>query len=87
MNIFRSELFCGTPCRYPTQSLLDTCRGLEPVDPELPVLVPGDRGRGREAEVETRGGVRYKEEQINNMMELARELAVTPPDVHTNIVN
>merc|ERR1711892_1548656 len=32
------------------QSLLDTCRGLTPLDPELPVLVPGDRGRGREGE-------------------------------------
>ena len=70
-----------------SQSLLDTCRGLDPVDQELPVLVPGDRGRAREQEVERRGGVRYKEEQINNMMELARELAVTPPDVRTNIVN
>ena len=57
------------------------------MDPDLPVLVPGDRGRGREAEVETRGGVRYKEEQINNMMELAKELAVTPPDVRSKIVN
>lgn len=69
------------------QSLLDTCRGLDPVDPDLPVLVPGDRGRGREEEVERRGGVRYKEEQINNMMELAKELGVTPPEVRSNIVN
>ena len=57
------------------------------MDQELPVLVPGDRGRAREQEVERRGGVRYKEEQINNMMELDRELAVTPPDVRSNIVN
>ena len=25
------------------QSLMDTCRGLSPLDPELPVLIPGDR--------------------------------------------
>ena len=70
-----------------SQSLLDTCRGLDPVDRELPVLVPGDRGRAREQEVERRGGVRYKEEQINNMMELARELEVTPPHVLSHLVN
>lgn len=25
------------------QSLMDTCRGLDPIEPDLPVLVPGDR--------------------------------------------
>ena len=69
------------------QSLLDTCRGLEPVDPSLPVLVPGDRGRGREGETQERGGVRYKEEQIKNMRELAEELNVTPPDVRSHFVD
>merc|ERR1712025_432531 len=58
------------------QSLIDTCRGLDPLDPDLPVLVPGDRGRGREAAVRERGGIKYKEEQVKNMMELAEELSV-----------
>jgi len=65
------------------QSLIDTCRGLAPLDPELPVLVPGDRGRGREAAVRERGGIKYKEEQVRNMMELAEELAVCPPVVQS----
>lgn len=65
------------------QSLLDTCRGLTPLDPDLPVLVPGDRGRGREAAVRERGGVKYKEEQVKNMMELAKELEVKPPLVRS----
>ena len=44
------------------------------------------RGRGREADVDRRGGVTYKEEQIKNMMELAAELAVTPPTVQNRLV-
>ena len=45
------------------------------------------RGRSRESEVDLRGGVTYKEEQIKNMMELARELSVTPPTVNSRLVN
>ena len=29
--------------RVTLQSLMDTCRGLDPIEPDLPVLVPGDR--------------------------------------------
>ena len=29
--------------RATLQSLMDTCRGLDPIEPDLPVLVPGDR--------------------------------------------
>jgi len=61
------------------QSLLDTCRGLDPVDPELPVLIPGDRGRNRESNVEKEGGIRYKREQFESMLKLAEELNVQPP--------
>ena len=60
---------------------METCRGLTPIDPELPVIVPGDRGRGREQAVDQRGGVIYKAEQVRNMMELAEELKVDPPKV------
>jgi len=63
------------------QELLETCRGLSPLDPDLPILVPGDRGRAREAAVRDRGGVIYKAEQVKNMMELAEELGVKPPTV------
>ena len=28
---------------FSVKSLLDTCRGLDPVNPDLPVIVPGDR--------------------------------------------
>jgi len=63
------------------QSLMDTCRGLSPIDPELPVLVPGDRGRSREEAVDQRGGILYKDEQIKNMLELAEELKVKPPEI------
>ena len=87
------------------QSLLDTCRGLDPVNPDLPVIVPGPRsvdsniifslsdslflirGRNRESDVDRRGGVTYKEEQIKNMLELASELNVTPPAVRSRLVN
>ena len=31
------------PFHPSSQSLLEMCRGLPPLDPELPVLVPGDR--------------------------------------------
>ena len=54
---------------------------MTPLDPELPVIVPGDRGRGREEAVRERGGVIYKAEQVKTMMELAEELSVTPPVV------
>ena len=47
----------------------------------MPVLVPGDRGRGREEACREMGGVKYKEEQVKNMMELAEELSVKPPTV------
>ena len=96
--------------RATLQSLMDTCRGLDPIEPDLPVLVPGDRslstvllkrldiylalklfftfleslnnrGRGREAAVDKRGGVIYKKEQIQNMLELAAELGVRPPTI------
>ena len=97
--------------RATLQSLMDTCRGLDPIEPDLPVLVPGDRslstvlfirlfiylflfftshyileslnnrGRGREAAVDKRGGVIYKKEQIQNMLELAAELGVQPPTI------
>jgi len=65
------------------QSLLEMCRGLPPLDPELPVLVPGDRGRGREAAVRERGGVIYKSEQVVQMIQLAEELGVQPPKTTT----
>lgn len=51
------------------------------MDPELPVIVPGDRGRGREQAVDARGGIIYKAEQVRNMMELAEELKVVPPKI------
>ena len=40
-----------------------------------------NRGRGREAAVDKRGGVIYKKEQIQNMLELAAELGVQPPTI------
>jgi len=61
------------------QCLLEMCRGLPPLDPELPVLVPGDRGRSREAAVRERGGVVYKAEQVVQMLQLAEELGVQAP--------
>ena len=39
------------------------------------------RGRGREEVVDSRGGVIYKQEQIQNMLELATELGVQPPEI------
>jgi len=63
------------------QSLLDTCRDLPPLDPELPVIVPGDRGRSRSEACRQRGGVIYKEQQVTQMMELAKELSVDPPQL------
>ena len=42
------------------------------------------RGRGREEAVHSRGGVIYKQEQIQNMLELATELGVQPPEILSN---
>ncbi|XP_023341588.1 uncharacterized protein LOC111711452 [Eurytemora carolleeae] len=62
-----------------SQSLLDTCRGLVPLDPNLAVIIPGDRGRAREQKAEEEGGIRYKIEQYKNMLLLAEELNLEPP--------
>ena len=50
-----------------------------PLEPGLPVLVPGDRGRQRAQAVQERGGVKYRTEQVENMRTLAAELGVKPP--------
>lgn len=39
------------------------------------------RGRSREEAVDQRGGILYKDEQIKNMLELAEELKVKPPEI------
>jgi len=62
------------------QSLLDICRNLTPLDPELPVLIPGDRGRQREENARKEGGVKYKMPQFQDMLKLAEELNVRPPN-------
>ena len=63
------------------QSLLDTFRDLEPAEADLPVLVPGDPERLREAEVREAGGVRYSGAQAERFRRMSEKFGVSPPHV------
>ncbi|KAH7727737.1 Protein F36A2.3 [Aphelenchoides avenae] len=59
----------GFPGRL--QHFLDDTRSLEPTDPNLPVLIPGDPERSNVAKSEQLGGVVYGEEQIKHLNDVA----------------
>ncbi|PAA46757.1 hypothetical protein BOX15_Mlig000518g3, partial [Macrostomum lignano] len=56
----------------------DVFRGLEPADPDSPVLFPGDPERAREADCARRGGVAYHVNQLAHLAALAQECGVEP---------
>ncbi|XP_077567271.1 putative oxidoreductase YjmC [Stigmatopora nigra] len=58
--------------------LLDIQRGLDPADPDLPVLVPGDPERTNMALCEKMGGIPYHINVVNHMNECAKRVGVSP---------
>ncbi|RVE46248.1 hypothetical protein evm_009138 [Chilo suppressalis] len=59
-------------------------RQLEPTDPELPVLAPGDKEKKAAKETLERGTVSYVKQQIDSSAALAERLKVKPMDVIAN---
>jgi len=53
--------------------LMSHFRQMETTDPEKPVLVPGDPERQHMAKVDTDGGIRYHNNQINSLAEFAKK--------------
>ncbi|VEN47031.1 unnamed protein product [Callosobruchus maculatus] len=58
--------------------LMEMMRNLEPIDPERPVLVPGDVERENEERVRKEGGICYIQNQHDTNAKLAQELGVQP---------
>ncbi|KAL0820210.1 hypothetical protein ABMA28_006133 [Loxostege sticticalis] len=56
-------------------------RQLEPTDPNLPVLAPGDKEKKSAKETDERGTVSYVKQQIDSSAALAERLKVKPMDV------
>ena len=57
---------------------MDHIRGLEPVDPSKPVLVPGDPERAAMEHVDRVGAIKYTPDLITSYRKLAAELNVEP---------
>ncbi len=57
---------------------MDTLGLLPPVDPALPVLVPGDPERQSMARTRQSGFIRYTPNHINSYRSLAKQLGVEP---------
>ncbi|CAB3242363.1 unnamed protein product [Arctia plantaginis] len=53
-------------------------RSLEPVDPSLPVLAPGDKERITGEETISKGTVNYPQKQLEVMEKMARRIGVKP---------
>ncbi|XP_052755782.1 uncharacterized protein LOC113521987 [Galleria mellonella] len=60
---------------------LTTWRGLEPVDPSLPVLVHGDKERTNIEQTRRRGTINYPQKQIDTTNALANRIGVKPLQV------
>ncbi|XP_050306108.1 uncharacterized oxidoreductase YjmC [Anthonomus grandis grandis] len=60
------------------QSLMTYLRDMEPVDPNKPVLVHGDKERIHMEKVKVEGGLRYVENQHKTNKMLAEELKIDP---------
>nr|CAI5831107.1 unnamed protein product [Callosobruchus analis] len=58
--------------------LMNMMRNLEPVDPDRPVIVPGDVERENEERVRKDGGIRYVQNQHDTNAKLSQELSVKP---------
>ncbi|XP_070564184.1 uncharacterized oxidoreductase YjmC-like [Ptychodera flava] len=60
------------------QDMMNTCRNLPPAEGESEVLVAGDPERKHMHKVDTEGGIRYHENLVNFLSDLASELGVEP---------
>ncbi|KAK8725253.1 hypothetical protein OTU49_010778 [Cherax quadricarinatus] len=58
--------------------MMDYCRGMEPADPDKPVLAPGDPERFHVEKVKLEGGITYHINQITDSWKLAQVLGVQP---------
>ncbi|KAM3956669.1 putative oxidoreductase YjmC isoform 1-T2 [Aphomia sociella] len=56
-------------------------RKLEPTDPSLPVLAPGDKEKKSAKDTDAKGTVSYVKQQIESSMTLAKRLKVEPMNV------
>ncbi|XP_062587195.1 uncharacterized oxidoreductase YjmC-like, partial [Saccostrea cucullata] len=56
--------------------LIDQCRSVEPLDPDLPVLIPGDPERQHAQRCKELGGIPYSQETFTNAKEIAKQLGV-----------
>ena len=63
---------------FSKQDLMDHIRGLEPVDPKKPVLVPGDPERLAMEHVDRVGAIKYTPDHITSYRKLAGQLNVVP---------
>ena len=70
------EMF-GTASEF-LQDLMDGLRKMEPTDPKLPVLVPGDPERQALQRVKEKGAILYTENHITTYRNLAEKLNVEP---------
>ncbi|VVC92785.1 unnamed protein product [Leptidea sinapis] len=60
---------------------LDHYRSMEPIDPSLPVLVPGDKEKQNQESSRLRGTIVYPQGQIDTYMKLAQRIGVKPLQV------
>ncbi|KAF5302680.1 hypothetical protein FQA39_LY10176 [Lamprigera yunnana] len=58
--------------------LMNHLRSMEPADPNLPVLIPGDPEKKYKDSVDKAGGVKYVVNQMETCAKLAQELNVKP---------
>ncbi|XP_026743777.1 uncharacterized protein LOC113505333 [Trichoplusia ni] len=57
---------------------LNTWRNLEPVDPSLPVLAPGDKEQMTSEKTKAKGTVFYPQKQIETMEAMAKRIGIKP---------
>jgi len=61
------------------QELMDYCRNLEPIDPQKPVLVPGDPEKAHMKKCDKDKAIAYHVNQIKFVEDLAKSLNIEPP--------
>uniref|UniRef100_A0A8W8IQ79 Malate dehydrogenase n=1 Tax=Magallana gigas TaxID=29159 RepID=A0A8W8IQ79_MAGGI len=58
--------------------LIGQCRDVEPLNPDNPVLIPGDPERGHAKLCTELGGIPYSQETFTNANDIAKRLGVEP---------
>jgi LDH2 family malate/lactate/ureidoglycolate dehydrogenase len=66
------------------QNLMNYCRNMEPVDPEKPVLVPGDPEKHQMDLNDRNGAISYHPNQVKMAYDLAQRLNIEPPKILGN---